>query len=67
MSTKKPIVQIVLTEKYYKKLKKLANDEQHSASNQGGRIIEKWIDDYEAAHGTIQIASTDDTADNKKS
>lgn len=53
MPTKKPIVQIVLTEKYHKKLKALADIEQRSASNQGARIIEKFIDAYELENGTI--------------
>lgn len=55
MPTKKPIVQIVLEEKYYKKLKTIANQEQRSASNQGARIIEKYIEQYESEHGEIKL------------
>ena len=55
MPTKKPVVQVVLEEKYYKKLKALAEPEKRSCSNQGARIIEKYIDEYEAEHGEIQI------------
>ena len=42
MPTKKPVIQIVLTEKY-------------SKSNQGARIIEKFIDEYEEKHGEINL------------
>lgn len=55
MPTKKPVVQIVLTEKYYKKLKHLAALEDKSASSQGAKIIEQFIDNYEAQHGEIDI------------
>lgn len=55
MPTKKPITQIVLTEKYSKKLKYLADQEQRSKSNQGARIIEQYIDNYEKEHGEIKL------------
>lgn len=55
MPTKKPILQVVLSEKYNKKLKIIANSEERSASSQGARIIEKFIDDYEKEHGEIDI------------
>lgn len=54
MPSRKPIVQIVLNSKYYTKLKKLAEDEERSLSNQGQRIIEKYIDEYESKHGEIE-------------
>lgn len=55
MPSRKPIVQIVLNSKYYTKLKKLAEDEERSLSNQGQRIIEKYIDEYESKHGEIEL------------
>lgn len=58
MPTKKPIIQIVLTEKYNKKLNYIAQEEERSKSNQGARIIEKYIDEYEEKHGEIPIDKT---------
>lgn len=55
MPTKKPVVQVVLEERYYKKLKALAEPEKRSCSNQSARIIEQYIDAYEAEHGEIKI------------
>lgn len=55
MPTKKPIVQIVLTEKYHKKLTAIAKQEDKSTSSQGAKIIEKFIDDYETQYGEIII------------
>ena len=55
MPTKKPIIQIVLTEKYNKKLDYIAKEEERSKSNQGARMIEKYIDEYEEKHGEIPI------------
>lgn len=53
MTNRKPIIQIVLTQKYYEKLIKLAEKEGRSNSNQGARMIEKAIDDYENQNGEI--------------
>lgn len=55
MLTKKPVIQIVLTEKYSKKLAYIAEEEERSKSNQGARIIEKFIDEYEEKHGEINL------------
>lgn len=55
MKKRNPIVQVVLTEKYYNKLVKLAEKETRSNSNQGARIIEQYIDQYEKEHGEIKI------------
>lgn len=60
MPTKKPIVQIVLTEKYHKKLKQIARLEDKSASSQGAKIIEQFIDNYEAQHGEIDLSGTEE-------
>lgn len=57
MPTKKPVVQVVLEEKYYKKLKALAEPDKRSCSNQSARIIEQYIDNYEKEHGTIPVES----------
>lgn len=55
MPTKKPVIQIVLTEKYNKKLAYIAKEEERSKSNQSARIIEKFIDEYEEKHGEINL------------
>ena len=54
MPTKKPIVQIVLSTKYFEKLKTLAEQEERSISAQGLRAIENFIDTYESIHGEIK-------------
>lgn len=54
MPTKKPIIQIVLSEKYTKKLEYIAKEEERSKSSQGARIIERFIDEYEEKHGEIK-------------
>ena len=56
MPTKKPVVQIVISNKYYEKLKTLAEKEEKSASSQGAKIIEQYIDNYEMTNGTIDIS-----------
>lgn len=55
MPTKKPIIQIVLSEKYTKKLEYIAQKEERSKSAQGARIIEEYINKYEAENGTITL------------
>lgn len=55
MPTKKPIVQIVLEQKYFDKLKIIATENERKTSDQGRRIIEKFIDEYEQNNGTINI------------
>ena len=55
MPTKKPIIQIVLEQKYFDKLKIIATDNDRKTSDQGRRIIEKFIDEYEQNNGTINI------------
>ena len=53
ITNKKTIIQIVLSEKYTKKLEYIAKEEERSKSNQGARIIERFIDEYEEKHGEI--------------
>ena len=55
MPTKKPVTQIVLTEKYSKKLDYIAKQEDRSKSSQGARIIEQYIDKYEEINGAIPL------------
>lgn len=55
MANRKPIVQVVLTEKYFNKIKALSEQEGRSTSNQSARILEKFIDEYESEHGEIPI------------
>lgn len=54
MPTKKPIIQVVLTDKYNKKLKALANQEDKSTSSYTAKILEQHIDEYEKKHGNIK-------------
>lgn len=55
MPTKKPIIQIVLEQKYFDKLKIIAAENDRKTSDQGRRIIEKFIDEYEQNNGAINI------------
>lgn len=55
MPTKKPIIQIVLEQKYFDKLKIIATENDRRTSDQGRRIIEKFIDEYEQNNGVINI------------
>lgn len=55
MPTKKPVVQIVLSESYYKKLQILGRKEDKSNSKIGAKIIERYIDDYEKENGAIDL------------
>lgn len=55
MPTKKPVVQIVLSESYYKKLQMLGRKEDKSNSKIGAKIIERYIDDYEKENGAINF------------
>ncbi len=54
MPTKKPIIQVVLTDKYNKKLKALAKQEDKSTSSYTAKILEQHIDEYEKTHGKIK-------------
>lgn len=55
MPTKKPILQVVLTNEYNKKLKALAELKERSSSSLGAKIIEQYIDEYEQEHGPITL------------
>ena len=59
MPTKKPVVQVVLEENYYKKLKAIAEPLNRKISDQGRRIIEKYIDEYEKQNGPICTSEKD--------
>lgn len=54
MPTNKPKVQAILTQKYYEKLLKIADEEGRSVSQATARIIEKYIDNYEETNGKIK-------------
>lgn len=47
MPTKKPIVQVVLSQKYHEQLKKLAEKEDKSLSQMSAKIIENYFDNEE--------------------
>lgn len=55
MPTKKPVVQVVLSDIYYKKLQALGKKEDKSNSKIGAKIIERYIDDYEKENGIIDL------------
>ena len=65
MPSKKPIIAVRTTEKIIEKFNIICRAENRSMSKQAEKMILDLIADYEAAHGTIQIASTDDTDDTK--
>lgn len=55
MPSKKPRIQAVMNEEYYKKFKVLCERDGRTESNLAVRIIEKYINDYEKIHGEITI------------
>ncbi len=55
MPTKKPRIQTILEEKEYKKLKELCKIEDRTESKLTAIIIKKYIEEYEAQHGPIDL------------
>lgn len=55
MPTKKPVVQIVIDDIYFQKLKTLGDKEEKKPSAIGRKIIENYIDKYEDKNGTIKM------------
>lgn len=55
MPTKKPIIQTVLDKQLHEKLVKISEIEKRSKSQITAFAIEKYIKDYEAENGTIEI------------
>lgn len=55
MPSKKPIIQAVMEEETYKKFKQLCVNDSRSASKLAGLIIKKYVNDYEAIHGEIEV------------
>ena len=55
MPSNKKTAQILLSDKYREKLIVLGKKEEKSISAIGGKIIENYIDNYEAIHGEIKI------------
>ena len=55
MPSKKPIIQAVIEEETYKKFKQLCVNDSRSASKLAGLIIKKYVNDYEAIHGEIEV------------
>lgn len=58
MPSYKPKVQVLLTPEYHEKFKILCDQERRSDSVMGAIMIEKYINDYELEHGTIQPKSS---------
>ena len=54
MPSNKRTAQILLSDKYREKLIELGKKEEKSISAIGGKIIENYIDNYEAIHGIIE-------------
>lgn len=54
MPTKKPRIQTILEEKYYKKFSYLCKRDGRSESNMSKFIIQSYIDQYEKVHGEIK-------------
>lgn len=54
MPSNKKTAQILLSDKYRKKLIILGKKEDKSISAIGGKIIENYIDNYEAIQGEIE-------------
>ena len=59
MPTKKPVVQIVISDIYYKKLQTLGKKEDKSNSKIGAKIIERYIDEYEKENGAISLGTNE--------
>lgn len=55
MGTNKPRIQAILEPNYYAKFKELCKRDDRTESKLGKKIIEKYIDDYEAIHGEIKV------------
>lgn len=55
MPTKKPRVQALLTPEEYKKFQALCKIKDRTESKLAGIMISKYITDYEATHGEIQV------------
>lgn len=55
MPTKKPVIQCVLEDSIFRKLKVLAGKEKRSTSNIAGRIVTEYIEEYEKENGKIEI------------
>lgn len=54
MPTKKPVVQTVIEQQYYDKLKEIARiNGNRKISDQARRILEQYIDNYETNNGKI--------------
>lgn len=60
MPSNKKTAQILLSDKYRKKLIILGKKEDKSISAIGNKIIEKYIDNYEATHGEIKTDTHQD-------
>lgn len=55
MGTNKPVVQCVLDEDYFKKLKYLCEKNERSQSKMTQMIIKNYIDQYEKLNGPIEV------------
>ncbi len=63
MPSNKPKVQALLTKQYFEKLKKISEKEDRSISQMTGRIIERYIDEYETKNGNIIIQNNSNFGD----
>ena len=55
MPTKKPVIQCVMDEEIYKKLRAICKQEERTPSKKGAMIISDYIHKYEETYGEIPI------------
>lgn len=55
MPTKKPVIQAVISEKTFEKIKVICEREDRSTSYIGGKAIEYYVKAYEEENGKIDI------------
>lgn len=53
MPSNRPKIQILLTDTYYKKFKKLCNYYRRSESKMGELMIERYIEEFEKTNGVL--------------
>lgn len=62
--TDKPQVKAYVSRENYEKIKAIAKKDKRSVSNQIEILIEKYIEEYESKHGSINIQKNINIEDN---
>ena len=65
MPSKKPVIQAVIEENYYKKFLILCEKNDRTSSKMAKLIIKDYIDRYEKINGEINISSFDTETEEK--